>query len=845
MTAVGSLAVFSGCNKGVPVGDYSGAGDLNEPYFQTDRVELGVNENYVAVFSETENVVWSSDDETVATVSQSGEITAVAQGSTFIKATFDGTDYKCLVVVKDSNSFISLAFDKTRIDNLLLGAKATIETSLSYQGLADLTLEWSSSNEQVVAVTAYSNDGCEIEAVGNGSAVVTAKYENRVSAVCYVTVNANQPQVFQGEIERPNGFENVTVSKTDFNAITTDTSVSAQDTEGKVELLDGAFFEDADDDGKREIVAFATLNGFDGYAIDSTFESRFAYGVLLNVFETDDAHQAYYLKNQKIYSTAEADENGNFAVMLDDVPDGVYAVQAFVEYSDGGEVVIYESQTSKLLSADANANKFSAIKGAEDLVGRVYYGWSANAYNFGDSGGYSAAYLKTEKPTATIGGKLPTVSYGWETDQIALATRLGVKTSIDKDGLIGYKKYGGITTMYFEIYMQYSSTYQRPVKKLVGVNSDGSGIYAFIHLNTNQWHTLEYDIDFLIEHYDVIFNADNTATGGLVLLATPNLKETVNDPSATNNQNVYYIGDVFIANSERYNQEKYGGVEKISAVDGTEKLVARIYDGWSAKLYDFSNAGDYSRLYLDAETPTEAVDGKLPQVAYSWEEQQYYAIRFGVQTTVTKDELVKYKQYSGLTTLAFELYMAHSQYTYERSMKKLVGVNADGTGVYKAVKLKTNQWNTLTYDIGLLIEYYDVIFNAANTATGGLALLVTPNLGENGKNFPSMDWENTYYVGEVFFGKDVKDDGVDAQYTVTLRLGMKSATVEPSALTVAYGEEYALPTPTCTGYKFVGWKTADGKTFEINGVYALCADVELIAEWVIDEESSENWTEGI
>ncbi|MBQ4269600.1 MAG: Ig-like domain-containing protein, partial [Clostridia bacterium] len=555
VTAVGSFAAFAGCDKGVPVGDYIGAGDLTQPYFQTDRVALGINEKYVAVFSETENVVWSSEDETVATVSQSGEITALSQGATFIKATYNGVDYKCLVTVTRNNSFISLALDKTRIDNLLLGAKTAIAANLSYQGVANLTLEWSSSDENVVKISSFSNDGCEIEAVGKGNAVVTAKYENRVSAVCVVTVSDNQPQVFEGELDRPNGFENVTVSKTDFNSITTDTSDSLPDTEGKVSLLDGTCFKDVDGDGNNELVAFATLDGFDGYAIDSTFEARFAYGVLLNVLDTDAAHQAYYLKNQKIYSTSEADENGNFAVMLDDVPDGVYAVQAFVEYADGGEVVIYHSQTSALLSATVDFNRINAVKGADGLVGRVYYGWSANAYNFGDAGGYSAAYLKTETPTEAVDGKLPQAAYRWETDQIALATRLGVKSAIDKDGLLAYQRFGGVTTMYFEVYMQYSSTYQRPIKKLVGVDEAGAGIYEMISLRTNQWYTLEYDLDMLIENYDVIFNPDNTATGGLVLLATPNLRETVNDPSATNNQNVYYIGDVFFANSERYNQE--------------------------------------------------------------------------------------------------------------------------------------------------------------------------------------------------------------------------------------------------------------------------------------------------
>ena len=82
-------------------------------------------------------------------------------------------------------------------------------------------------------------------------------------------------------------------------------------------------------------------------------------------------------------------------------------------------------------------------------------------------------------------------------------------------------------------------------------------------------------------------------------------------------------------------------------------------------------------------------------------------------------------------------------------------------------------------------------------------------------------------------------------YTVFLTLAYKSATIENSEISVCYGERYELPMPQCTGYKFVGWKIEEtGSDFAKQGVYTLLSNVTLVAEWVIDETSSENWGDG-
>ena len=69
ITAICSFALFVGCSKGETnyADDYTSSGDITQPYFQTNKVELSVNEKYALVFSETEGVVWSSANESIAT----------------------------------------------------------------------------------------------------------------------------------------------------------------------------------------------------------------------------------------------------------------------------------------------------------------------------------------------------------------------------------------------------------------------------------------------------------------------------------------------------------------------------------------------------------------------------------------------------------------------------------------------------------------------------------------------------------------------------------------------------------------------------------------------------------
>lgn len=82
----------------------------------------------------------------------------------------------------------------------------------------------------------------------------------------------------------------------------------------------------------------------------------------------------------------------------------------------------------------------------------------------------------------------------------------------------------------------------------------------------------------------------------------------------------------------------------------------------------------------------------------------------------------------------------------------------------------------------------------------------------------------------------------DNGYTVYFDLQYQKAQMSITELSVEYGETYTLPKPTCAGYIFVGWKVKNTDTaFAETGVYSLQEDVELVAQWKIDEESLDGW----
>lgn len=128
-----------------------------------------------------DNVVWSVDDDSIATVSN-GVITPVANGECVVTATCGDYSATCTVTVSAFVTCTSITLDQTSVeltaDNKTVTLVATVEPSNTTDNIT-----WSSSATSVATVS----DGL-VTAKANGSAVITVSCGSQ-SANCSITVS--------------------------------------------------------------------------------------------------------------------------------------------------------------------------------------------------------------------------------------------------------------------------------------------------------------------------------------------------------------------------------------------------------------------------------------------------------------------------------------------------------------------------------------------------------------------------------------------------------------------------------------------------------------------------------
>ncbi len=128
-------------------------------------------------------VVWNSSDTEVVSVSSDGTVTAVGPGTAAVTATTNDGSFSasCTVTVKSPAQHISL--DKTSL-KLLEGESARIVATVCPSNSTQKDLTWTSDAPAVALVDANGN----VTALKAGTAKVTVKVSESVSAVCEVTV---------------------------------------------------------------------------------------------------------------------------------------------------------------------------------------------------------------------------------------------------------------------------------------------------------------------------------------------------------------------------------------------------------------------------------------------------------------------------------------------------------------------------------------------------------------------------------------------------------------------------------------------------------------------------------
>jgi len=130
-------------------------------------------------------IKWSSSDESIATVSQDGTVTAEGTGTCKIIASCNGTDY----VISINSTYVAPRIDN---DGSEFEIKKGDSLQLTFSGSE--TPEWLSMNTEVATV---DSNGL-VTAVGEGEATIIVKFTNSVASV-KVRVTAEESKTVYGD----------------------------------------------------------------------------------------------------------------------------------------------------------------------------------------------------------------------------------------------------------------------------------------------------------------------------------------------------------------------------------------------------------------------------------------------------------------------------------------------------------------------------------------------------------------------------------------------------------------------------------------------------------------------
>lgn len=139
-------------------------------------------------------VTWSSSNTSVATVSETGVVTAKATGNATITATsqLDGTKSgSCTVTVTDSTVHVTGVSLNKNSTEISVGGSETLVATVSPTNATNKDITWTSSNTGVATVSATG----VVTGVATGSTTITVKTDDgNITATCTVTVVAAQTQ---------------------------------------------------------------------------------------------------------------------------------------------------------------------------------------------------------------------------------------------------------------------------------------------------------------------------------------------------------------------------------------------------------------------------------------------------------------------------------------------------------------------------------------------------------------------------------------------------------------------------------------------------------------------------
>lgn len=477
---------------------------------------------------------WKTSNSTVATVTN-GVVEAKAQGVAFVTATGEqGETVTCMVTVSNAVTVpdLTLSAQKRTLrieDVFTLSATARVNGELLAKNVT-----WSVSDNTIVEVTENGNV-VTLRALKAGTAQIGASVDG-ASALFEVTVSA-ESETAGAFAEKPDTMATAPITQTSYY---TGVSVDTFDTGARSVVYPTSYYGKYTDNAEKEtqaLVLFGTLTG-EERAFEWKNTGRFAYGFLVETLYTKDSFASTYVDEKMVYYATEgADTDGNFGVFISELPEGYYGAYAFVEYENNGKIV-REISEERTLAGNFNP---AFVSHESD----IYCTTLQDRWDYVVTDGVRAMVQRGDRTTYTDGyGEEHKIYYTVDvpaTQSRMRSVKFKVDTPLSKNTLQELVKAGRTL---FTFYVCYRTTndvrYTGDIYTLntsamdetcvsnsakindrmacdtavsVAQSGEWTKIYRAMITKTsiacNNWYMVQYDVNKLIEFYDVLFDSNS------------------------------------------------------------------------------------------------------------------------------------------------------------------------------------------------------------------------------------------------------------------------------------------------------------------------------------------------
>lgn len=174
-------------------------------------------------------VTWSSSDETLATVDNTGKVTAKANGSATITVTTTDGSKTATAKITVTTLVTGVSLDKTEA-NPTVGDTVQLKATVKPDSASDKSVTWKSSDESKATVD--GNGKVTTKAVGEVAITVTTKNGSK-TASCKLTIKATTTTSTSTTTKKPTTSTTTTTKKPETSTSTTSTtSTTAKPAEG-------------------------------------------------------------------------------------------------------------------------------------------------------------------------------------------------------------------------------------------------------------------------------------------------------------------------------------------------------------------------------------------------------------------------------------------------------------------------------------------------------------------------------------------------------------------------------------------------------------------------------------